>query len=206
MQFNIMDVLRESPTLAVLIFCSLLVITFALERWWFYLRIGLNSNKFMKAIEDYLRRGKPEDALTLCQKKRSSPIAAIIQTGLENKELDSMLLEEAMFNTRLEKMTEMERFLGILGTMGNIAPLIGLLGTVIGIMRSFRDLAASGSGGPAVVAAGIAEALIATAAGLIVAIVAVLCYNYFMKKLKDISTDMDICTRKLLILLSVLKG
>ncbi|MFH1859538.1 MAG: MotA/TolQ/ExbB proton channel family protein [bacterium] len=204
MQFNIMDVLKESPTLAVLLFCSLLVITFALERWWFYLRIGLNPNKFMKAIDDYLRRGKMEDAITLCQKNRS-PIAAIIKTGLENKELDSLLLEEAMFNTRLEKTVEMERFLGILGTMGNIAPLIGLLGTVIGIMRSFRDLAASGSGGPSVVAAGIAEALIATAAGLIVAIVAVLCYNYFTKRLKDISTDMDICTRKLLILLSILK-
>jgi biopolymer transport protein ExbB len=203
MQFNIMDVLKESPTLVVLIFCSLLVITFALERWWFYLRIGLNPNKFMKAIEDYLRRGKLEDALTLCQKKRS-PIAAIINTGLENKELNSLLLEEAMFNTRLEKMTEMERFLGILGTMGNIAPLIGLFGTVIGIMRSFRDLAASGSGGPSVVAAGIAEALITTAMGLIVAVASVLCYNYFMKRLKDISTDIDICTRKLLILLSVL--
>ena len=64
MQFNIMDVLRESPTLIVLVFCSLLVITFALERWWFYLRIGLNSNKFMKAIEAYLRRGKLEAART----------------------------------------------------------------------------------------------------------------------------------------------
>ncbi|MBU0701290.1 MotA/TolQ/ExbB proton channel family protein [bacterium] len=204
MQFNIMDVLKESPTLAVLLFCSLLVITFALERWWFYARIGLNSGKFMKAIEDYLRRGKTEDAITFCQKKRS-PIAAIIKTGLENKELDSLILEEMMFNTRLEKTTELERFLGILGTMGNLGPLIGLFGTVVGIMRSFRDLAASGSGGPSIVAAGIAEALIATAAGLIVAIVAVLCYNYFTKKLKDISTDMDICTRKLLILLSIIK-
>ncbi|MFH1897372.1 MAG: MotA/TolQ/ExbB proton channel family protein [Candidatus Desantisbacteria bacterium] len=205
MSFNILDTLKESPTMAVLLFCSLLVITFALERWWFYMRIGLNSNKFMKAIEDYLRRGKLEDALTFCEKKKRSPIAAIILTGLENKEMDVLLLEEAMYNTRLEKTGEMERFLGILGTMGNLGPLIGLLGTVVGIMRAFRDLAASGSGGPAVVAAGIAEALIATAMGLIVAIVAVLCYNYFTKRMKDISTDMDICTRKFLILLSTIK-
>jgi len=86
MTFNILETLKESPTMAVMLFCSLLVITFALERWWFYSRIGLNSNKFMKAIEDYLRRGKMEDALTFCEKKKRSPIAAIIHTGLENKE------------------------------------------------------------------------------------------------------------------------
>lgn len=76
----------------------------------------------------------------------------------------------------------MERNLGFLGTMGNTAPLLGLLGTVWGIMRAFHDMARTGSAGPSVVAAGVAEALFTTAAGLVVAVPAVMIYNHFVRR------------------------
>ena len=95
----------------------------------------------------------------------------------------------------------MERYLVVLGTMGNTAPFIGLFGTVIGIIKAFRDLALAGAGGPAVVAKGIAEALVATAGGLAVAIPAVIVYNYFMRKVKDRSVEMEVVSARLLVLL-----
>ena len=81
-----------------------------------------------------------------------------------------------------EQRLLLERNLGFLGTMGNTAPLIGLLGTVWGIMRAFHDMASTGSAGPSVVAAGVAEALFTTAAGLLVAVPAVLLFNHFTRR------------------------
>ena len=79
--------------------------------------------------------------------------------------------------------------------------LIGLFGTVIGIIKAFRDLALAGAGGPTVVAKGISEALVATAGGLMVAIPAVIIYNYFMRRVKAISTDMEVAATRLVVML-----
>jgi biopolymer transport protein ExbB/TolQ len=110
-------------------------------------------------------------------------------------------LEELLATKRQEERLGMERNLGVLGTMGNIAPFIGLFGTVVGIIKAFRDLALSGSAGPTVVAKGIAEALVATAGGLAVAIPAVIIYNYFMRKTKVISSELEIFSARLVIML-----
>jgi biopolymer transport protein ExbB/TolQ len=154
----------------------------------------------MLSIKKYLSEGRFDEAVKFCESMKV-PLSKVIKTGLVNRTLSRGDLEEAMANTRLEELVRMERFLGVLGTMGNTAPLIGLFGTVIGIMRAFHDLAVSGSGGPSVVAAGIAEALLTTAAGLAVAIPAVMLYNYFLKKVKNFSIEMVVCSRKLLIML-----
>ena len=90
-----------------------------------------------------------------------------------------------------------EKNLGWLGTMGNTAPLIGLLGTVWGIMRAFHDLARTGSAGPSVVAAGIAEALFTTAAGLLVAVPAVMLYNHFVRRMTVMLTEAENHARSL---------
>ena len=84
------------------------------------------------------------------------------------------------------------RRLGVFGTLSFISPLLGLLGTVLGVMRAFRDLALSGSGGPTIVAAGISEALIATAAGIAVAVSAALIYNYFNFRMKHVLNSLNI--------------
>ena len=87
-----------------------------------------------------------------------------------------------------EQRLKLDRNLGVLGTMGNTAPLIGLLGTVWGIMRAFHDMARTGSAGPSVVAAGVAEALFTTAAGLMVAVPAVMLYNHFVRRITVLLT------------------
>jgi biopolymer transport protein ExbB/TolQ len=90
----------------------------------------------------------------------------------------------------------------VLGTLGNSCPFIGLFGTVVGIIKAFHDLAVSGSGGPTVVAAGIAEALVSTAAGLAVAIPCVVFFNYFMRKVKTMDVEMEAVSKRFLTILS----
>lgn len=100
------------------------------------------------------------------------------------------------------RVADMERFVPLLGTIAAAAPFIGLLGTVIGIIRAFRAISVSGSGGPQVVAAGIAEALVATALGLFVAIPALVAYNYFSTKIRRTTENIEICADELVETLS----
>ena len=110
---------------------------------------------------------------------------------LKYADAPSEVAEERLQIALSEQRLRFERHLGWLGTMGNTAPLIGLLGTVWGIMRAFHDLARTGSAGPSVVAAGIAEALFTTAAGLLVAVPAVMLYNHFVRSMTVMLTEAE---------------
>ena len=94
--------------------------------------------------------------------------------------------------------TKLERYTGIIGTIGNIAVYIGLFGTVLGIIRAFHDISAAGSGGMSIVIGGVAEALVCTAVGLSVAIPAVVFYNFFNRRVERFVNDMELCASELL--------
>jgi biopolymer transport protein ExbB/biopolymer transport protein TolQ len=96
-----------------------------------------------------------------------------------------------MQRTTASEIARLERYLGSLATLGNVSPFVGLFGTVLGIIRAFEAIAKTGSGGLGTVSAGIAEALVATAAGLFVAIPAVIAYNYFLGRVKLFANAMD---------------
>src|SRR5204862_5636554 len=115
----------------------------------------------------------------------------------ESPHLPTESVDEKMQIALSEQKLQLERHLGWLGTMGNTAPLIGLLGTVWGIMRAFHDMARTGSAGPSVVAAGIAEAPFTTAAGLLVAVPAVMLYNYFVGRMSVLLTESENQARRL---------
>ena len=196
---NYLNVLRDSFTLVVLILCSLLSLTVALERWWFFRKARHRKvDDFLAHISGMLKEGKVDKALEYTA-KTDSPVSRLFHYALRHNEMSKRDLEELLATKRQEEKLNLERFLGVLGTMGNIAPFIGLFGTVIGIIKAFRDLALSGTGGPTVVARGIAEALVATAAGLAVAIPAVIIYNYFTRRVKVIMSELEIFSSRLLI-------
>src|SRR5262249_47567189 len=111
------------------------------------------------------------------------PMGPVASQVLAHVDLPADEIEERLQISLSEQKLLLERNLGVLGTMGNTAPLIGLLGTVWGIMRAFHDMASTGSAGPAVVAAGVARALFTTAAGLLVAVPAVMLYNHFVRRI-----------------------
>ncbi|HAM37036.1 MAG TPA: MotA/TolQ/ExbB proton channel family protein [Elusimicrobia bacterium] len=199
-EVSVVVLLKESFTLIILSFCSFLSFTFMIERWWTFRRAQASGDVILGHVHKLMQEGKSDAAQQYCHKNPAS-VSQIIHYGLLHAARPRRDLEELLASKRMEERLKLERYLGVLGTLGNIAPFIGLFGTVVGIIKAFRDLALSGGGGPAVVAKGIAEALVATAAGLLVAIPAVIIYNYFMRKVKAISVEMEVASTRLLVML-----
>lgn len=200
---NFVRIFFASFTLWILAFCSVIALTVALERWWYFRRTKFAPKAFLELlgrIQAAASQGQPESALQATQGLRG-PIPDLIRTAIANRNRGKVELDELLTAARMEQRLILERYLGILGTLGNTAPFIGLFGTVVGIIKAFHDLAASGTGGPAIVAAGISEALVATAAGLMVAIPSVIVYNYFMKKVKEMAATMEVASIRLLVIL-----
>lgn len=169
-----------------LVICSLLVWGVILERIWNFRRLGQRLKNFhMEAMTVLLRRDL--GALrTFCGQNPDLPSSRLLLVALERLESKDERIRknwaEAVERKRLLLNTELRQNLWILGTIGSSAPFIGLFGTVVGILGSFQDMAKAGSGGFAVVAAGISESLIATAAGIVVAVIAVLAFNAFQTR------------------------
>jgi biopolymer transport protein ExbB len=156
---------------------SVIALAVILERWWRYRGLERGTRELTRRTVDQLAKGDVSSARALCEAS-GTPIGAIFSEGLRWKNIALEDLQSVLSTSRNETMTELRRGLWVLGTIGSLAPFVGLFGTVIGIMRAFHQMATEGSGGFAVVAAGISEALIATAAGLGVAIFALGFYNY----------------------------
>ncbi len=179
--FDWIEAMRTSPVMVIILFCSVLTLGFAIERAIYFWNRRGNPDGLLATALVALRSGNSEEAERICSKETHpvGPVAAdLIRSMDENPEASEERLHIALSEQRLQ----MERNLGFLGTMGNTAPLLGLLGTVWGIMRAFHDMARTGSAGPSVVAAGVAEALFTTAAGLLVAVPAVMIYNHFVRR------------------------
>ena len=201
---NYIEVFFASFTLWILLGCSIVAFTVALERWWYYRKTKFDPRNFLDMlgkIQSAISQGSTMDEVLKTADSLSGPIPDLARTAVNNRNRSKVELDEMLTAARMEQRLVLERYLGVLGTLGNTAPFIGLFGTVVGIIKAFHDLAVSGRGGPAVVAAGISEALVATAAGLLVAIPSVVVYNYFMKKVKVMATTMEVSSIRLLVVL-----
>ena len=159
------------------------------------------SQMFKPVFGKCLRAGELQDALGAAQAHPGSHVAQVVSAGMleyngarqsGNDPASSLeLVTSALENSKVDALIEMKRGLGILATIGSTAPFIGLFGTVVGIINSFRGIAATGSGGMAAVSGGIAEALVATALGIFVAIPAVVAFNHFTGMLERFQAEMN---------------
>ncbi len=169
-----------------LLLCSLLIWGVIFERLWRFRQLGSELHSFQLEATHRILRGERDSLKELCATHARVPTSRILMTALDRLNAKDAAQRvhwrEAMERKRLLENQELKSYLWILGTIGTASPFIGLLGTVIGILRSFGDMAATGAGGFAVVAAGISKALVATAAGIAVAIVAVMAYNAFQNR------------------------
>lgn len=156
---------------------SILVLAIVLERVWRYSGIERRTRALTREAIELLVRRDVDSARSLCEKAKT-PIADVYLEAMRWKNIALEDLEGVLATSRAELTQDLKRGLWIVGTIGSLAPYIGLFGTVVGIIRAFQDMAEHGAGGFEVVAAGISEALVATAAGLFVAIVALLFFNY----------------------------
>lgn len=187
MEFNIVDKLLGMTLLGaewvlwLLLALSVWSVAIIFERiFYFFFQINLDFKAFNERLNEYLAAGNIKEAEELCAKLPAIEARIALQ-GLKDIDKGSKVAERNMYNQIALEKPKVDRGLTVLGTLGNNAPFIGLFGTVIGIIKAFNDLAINPDGGPEVVMAGISEALVATAVGLMVAIPAVVAFNYFLK-------------------------
>jgi biopolymer transport protein ExbB len=183
----------------VLIFASILSVTVMIERFIYFYRNRTPVDRFLEAFTERLGRDDITGAAALADVTKGAE-ARIAKIALTHYKDGEQVVEEMMASRKVTERMRLERYLMILGTMGNNAPFFGLFGTVLGIIKAFHDLSVSGptGGGAATVMAGISEALVATAMGLLVAIPAVVAYNYFMKKVKEFGYNSETIERIIL--------
>lgn len=174
-------------TMIPLVLCSLTIWVVFFERMYFLHQFKTQTTLLMSKAKNLVEEKKYEEAKGLSHNVHEL-IGTPFRVVFEDPSMELDKWEGRMSRRLKETHIEMKKYLWILGTIGSAAPFIGLLGTVIGIIKSFDAISASGKAGFGVVAAGLGEALITTAAGIIVGVISVVFYNFFQRKLIVMST------------------
>jgi biopolymer transport protein ExbB len=143
-------------------------------------------------------QNKQLDAGKLRELRRGSPLAKILAAGLANAKFGREIMKESIEDTASHIIHDLERYLNALGTIAAVAPLLGLLGTVLGMIRVFTEIMVQGTGNAGVLAGGISEALITTASGLLVAIPAMIMHRYFLRRIDEVVVTMEQDAMKLI--------
>ena len=179
-----------------LLFLSIFSLGIVFERLFFFARQHSDPTQLLKEIGDRVSRDDMNGAIAVCDRHRGM-LPKILQFGLQRHEKSRADISDALSIGLLEQLNALEANLSIIGTVAVIAPFVGLFGTVLGIIRAFTDIALKGNSTPAVVAAGVSEALWTTAAGLFVAVLAVVFFNYFKSRIKAYNQEMIVAANKL---------
>ena len=185
------QMMSTSVAMPILLVLSILVVGQAVERGYVFFSTQKLPIELWDLVRSSLKCGDAAGALAACGQRpgvMSHAFARIVTLPSPTTEA----IVEAFQLYRHKLHMDLSRRLGLFGTASFIAPLIGLMGTVLGIMRAFHDLAKAGAGGPAVVAAGISEALVATAAGIAVAVLSAVLYNYFTLTVRHRMSTVDL--------------
>ncbi len=194
----------------VMLFMSLMSFTVAIKKMFYFYKSTSATRKFAPQFSRAIQEEQLDQAITLSEKNKTSHVARVLGGALgEVKPLlrdratitaaDINSAERAIERQMLLELTDFKRGLGIMATVGSTAPFVGLLGTCMGIVASFEAMSSQGaSGGLAGIAGGIAEALITTALGLLVAIPAVWFYNYFTTKIEYLTAEMTHSSKELI--------
>ncbi|RUM53793.1 MAG: MotA/TolQ/ExbB proton channel family protein [Methylococcus sp.] len=170
--------------------CSVLATGIIGERLWALRTSRILPQSLVPEIW-HLYRQKKLDVAQIRMLRRGSPLGAILAAGLNNHRHGREVMKESIEETGRQVVHDLDRFLNTLGTIASITPLLGLLGTVVGMIKVFSVITTVGVGDPAVLAGGISEALITTAAGLSVAIPSVMFYRYFQGRVTELVLKME---------------
>lgn len=188
--------------MAPLILCSIIVVAIVAERFWTLQTRRVAPEHLAAQVWNWFKAGELDDE-HLQLLRAGSPLGRILAAGLVNRDNEREVMNEAIEDTGRHVVHELDRYLITLGTIATISPLLGLLGTVVGIMRVFAAISSNGLGNPAVLAGGISEALITTVAGLAVAIPAYIAHRYLRGKVDDLVVRME---RETIRLMNAVRG
>jgi biopolymer transport protein ExbB/TolQ len=192
----------------VLAIMSVYSLTIMIQKWWGLRKAQQETRKFAPEFSQFLEEDNLTEAIKLAEGYKKSHVARVLGGALS--EIKPLILdgsvtvadinsaERAVEREMLMTIVQLKRGLGVLATVGATAPFVGLLGTTMGIVNAFTGMAASGSGGLSAISAGVAEALITTAFGLLVAIPAVWAYNYFQTKIDNLTAEMTYSSKEMI--------
>lgn len=181
---------RGGPVMWPLLLCSVLGVSVAVWRWLALRRATRDVVGFMRPLRERLVGGDVAGAVEVCE-RHPGPVASIVKAGLLRFGRAREEVERSLEDASAHELTHLERGLPTLATVAMIAPLLGFLGTVTGMINSFEALASVGLNNPAAVAKGISEALITTAAGLMIAIPIQMAYNFFVTRVNALVRGME---------------
>ncbi len=173
-----------------LLLASILTLAIVIDRFSYFKKAEVNEEELITGVKDQLRSNGADAASAFCD-QISGPIAAILKAGLEKFGADRTVIEESFEREALIEVPRLKKYLPVLNTIAGVSTLIGFTGTVFGMIRAFRSIAAAGTTSPGIVAGGIAEALTTTATGLIIAIPSLIFYYYFSHRADRIILEVE---------------
>jgi biopolymer transport protein ExbB len=184
-------IVKGGAMLWVILFASAAAITVFIERVLHYHRAQINSTEFLNGVRTVLKRDNVVEALSICD-ATYGPVARLVKTAILSREYGRERVREALEEAGLAEVPRLEEKLSLLATIAQLAPLLGLLGTVLGFIKIFAQMEHDGlMANIASLSTGVWEALICTAAGLAVAIPAHAAYNYLVNRVNEIVLDME---------------
>lgn len=189
---------KGGPMMWPLLIAAILGLTFIIERFWVLYRSKIRTDEFLTKVRAaLLKKRSVKQAISICEEYRG-PIAAILKAGLLKYGTSDEEIEKNIQIAATHELARLERGLAVLASVANVSPMLGFLGTVTGMIRAFGDLAGVTQVEPSVVAGGISEALITTATGLIIAVPALIFYNWFSAMISRFVLEMETSSNLLL--------
>ncbi len=185
---------KGGPVMYPIILCSILAFAIVIERLYHLYKAKINTKDFMNNIEITISRNRIAEAIKICE-KTPGPIAHIIKAGILKHDRSRQEIRESIEDAGHQEVPRLEKHLSLLATIGHVSPLLGLLGTVTGMVRAFQIIQEKSVSlnpvSPGDLAGGIWEALLTTVAGLIVAIPTIVAYNYLVNKVEEFVLEME---------------
>lgn len=186
-----LDILWSGGLLMIpIILCSIAVIAITIERFWTLSPTKIAPRNQLGQVWNLIQNNQM-DGEKLKELRRSSPLGRILAAGLSNSRHGREVMKDSIEEAASQVIHDMERFLTILGTIATVSPLLGLLGTVFGMITVFNAIMVEGTGNAGVLAGGISQALITTAAGLTVAIPAMISHRFFLRRMDSLVVTME---------------
>ncbi len=176
--------------MAPIVVCSVMLLAMTAERLWALRRSAVMPPQLRPQVRDWVKGGRIDPA-HLEELDRGSPLGALFATYLRARPRGRQVLRERVEDRGRSVMHDLERFLGAIGTIALVSPLLGLLGTVIGMVRMFLAIMTSGAGDTSALAGGIGEALVCTAAGLLVAVPAYIIHRWLRGRVANFGVEME---------------
>ncbi|WP_028974498.1 MotA/TolQ/ExbB proton channel family protein [Spirochaeta cellobiosiphila] len=168
--------------MALILLLSLVATVIIVERLLYFRKIKVDEEQILNRLKNALEKEHYDEALSICE-SNPCPVSNLMKVGIEYRNYSPQVIKDTVLDAANLEIPSMERFLSSLGTIANISPLLGLLGTVVGNIQAFDVLnGLGGAGDPSALAGGISKALITTAAGIIVSIPSTIFYNYLVTK------------------------